>query len=75
MALTVETRSWPEVVNFSRELIADSAWDLGPMLDAGRVHRIVALFDGPLPGDVPRPALHSPHAHHSLAARDADRRV
>jgi hypothetical protein len=32
MALTIETRSWPEVVNFYRKLVADSACDLGPVL-------------------------------------------
>jgi hypothetical protein len=32
MALTVETRSWPEIVRFYRELVADSGWNLGPML-------------------------------------------
>jgi hypothetical protein len=32
MAFTVETRSCPEIVRFYRELIADSAWNLGPLL-------------------------------------------
>src|SRR5437764_1117146 len=32
MALTIETRSWPEVVKFYRELVAVSATKLGPML-------------------------------------------
>jgi hypothetical protein len=32
MALTVETRSWSEIVRFYRELVTDSAWNLGPML-------------------------------------------
>ena len=32
MTLTVESRAWPDVVEFYRELVDESGWDLGPML-------------------------------------------
>ncbi len=33
MALTVETRSWPEIVEFYRRLVTDSGCEFGPMLE------------------------------------------